>query len=78
MDDRAQALAAEVSSAAHDLTNAVGVIGNYAELLNRSVTDPVALSDIRQIDAAAREALGIVRRLALSASQVVGEPADGR
>jgi signal transduction histidine kinase len=47
----------------HDLTNLLGVIVNYATLLGRQLTDPMALEDLSNIRTAAEQGLGLVRQL---------------
>jgi signal transduction histidine kinase len=62
---------------AHDLTNVLGVILNYATLLEREAGDDEALAqDLAQVRAAAEQATALARRLLELARQ--GEEAGDR
>lgn len=60
---RPDALAALARAVAHDLNNLLGVILNYATLLERQMAEPVALADLAQIRTAAERATGLTRQL---------------
>jgi signal transduction histidine kinase len=53
-----------MQTAAHDLTNALGVILNFSTLLGQRLSDPIAVSDLAQIRAAAERAVDLARQLA--------------
>ena len=59
-DDEVRAVLDRIT---HDLNNELGVIINYATLLERSLTDEGALADVGEILIAAREATELVRQL---------------
>jgi signal transduction histidine kinase len=48
---------------AHDFNNLISVVGSYAELLERRVTDPVSREEARLIVQTAKRAAGVTRQL---------------
>lgn len=48
---------------AHELSNLLGVVTNYATLLGRQLHDQAALADVGQIQAAAQRGAELVRDL---------------
>jgi PAS domain S-box-containing protein len=67
--DRLESLGQLAGGIAHDFNNVLGVILNYATLLQRKLTDPQDLSDIQAINGAAERARGLIRQLLNFASR---------
>jgi hypothetical protein len=53
-----------VGQATHELRNLLGVIRNYAALLTRELSEENALTDLAQIETAARQSSELVADLA--------------
>ena len=72
---RLESLGQLAGGVAHDFNNLLGVILNYNAVLVRRVTDPVALSDLAEIRAAAERAAAMTRQLLTFARRDVVHPA---
>ena len=75
---RLEAFGRLAGGVAHDINNLLGVIGNYAAVVERSVTDPATVQDVREIDAAVRRGSALTRRLLMfgQRDQAVSEVHD--
>ena len=60
---RLEALGRLAGGVAHDINNLLGVIGNYAAVVERSTSDPATRQDVQEIDAAVRRGSALTRRL---------------
>jgi signal transduction histidine kinase len=56
-----------IESTTHEIANLLGVILNYATLMGRDLTDPVAAGDLSRIRTAAERAVELTRQLAAGA-----------
>jgi signal transduction histidine kinase len=60
---RLESLGQLAGGVAHDFNNLLGVIRNYTTLVARRVSDPTALADLDEIDAAAERGAALTRQL---------------
>jgi PAS domain S-box-containing protein len=72
--DRLKSLGQLAGSISHDFNNLLGVILNYATLLEREVTDPTASADLGEIRTAAERAAALTRQLLTFARRDVVDP----
>lgn len=71
--DELALLRAEIADGAHDLSNALGAILNYAAFLSEDLGDNSAAADyLPHLTSAARRALGVVERLSASGARSAG------
>jgi len=72
--DRLASLGPLAGGVAHDFSNLLGVISNYATLLTTQTTDRQMLSDLHEIDNATMRAASLTRQLLAFARQDIEEP----
>ena len=72
---RLEALGRLAGGVAHDINNLLGVIGNYAAVIERSTVDPRSRQDVEEIAAAVRRGSALTRQLLMFGRRDVSAPA---